>query len=90
MKALFAGLPLAVRFREFSTDGGIAGFAVNRTVVKFDGQVHWDDVEAFYREGKGPPEGGLGLRIRITKSPGALAPGFLFLVGTCSLLRVRW
>ena len=65
VKALFAGLPLAVRFREFGTDGGIAGFAVNRTVVKFDGQVHWEDVEAFYLEGKGPPEAeGVWMRMR--------------------------
>jgi len=38
-QTLFAGFPLAVGFGKLGTDGGKSGFAVDRTVVKFDGKV---------------------------------------------------
>jgi hypothetical protein len=39
-EALFPGFTLAIGLGELGADGGKPGFAVDGTVVKFDGQVH--------------------------------------------------
>ena len=54
-QALFPGLSLAVGLGKFGADSGKTSLAVDRTVVKFDGQVHGEDFGAFYREGKDLP-----------------------------------
>ena len=54
-ETLFAGFALAIGLGKLSTDGGKAGFAVDGTVVKLDGQNHEIDFGAFYREGKDLP-----------------------------------